>query len=350
MVGERSICNRTIIIGALLAALLVVFLPGQVIVAQAAVPVTQEEKASPEEKAAYQEKATYVGEKACADCHPGPDKNFAHTTHAKVFRLNPKSELEKKVCEACHGPGSLHVTNPLDHTTLTGYTKEWGTPIEKQTATCLNCHKGGQRLHWPGSIHQVNQLSCSDCHNPMARFSATGLLKKSSISETCYTCHQQQRAEFKKKSHMPLPEGKMSCEDCHNPHGTSTRPLLKADTVNDVCYSCHAEKRGPFIWEHAPVRDSCLNCHTPHGSNHDKLLTEERPYLCLRCHDAQVGHPAALYQNANNGAYVSISPVTGLPVNAAGTAFNERTMTRSCNNCHSQIHGSNHPSGARFQR
>jgi hypothetical protein len=23
---------------------------------------------------------------------------------------------------------------------------------------------------------------------------------------------------------------------------------------------------------------------------------------------------------------------------------------RSCQNCHSQIHGSNHPSGARFQR
>jgi hypothetical protein len=23
---------------------------------------------------------------------------------------------------------------------------------------------------------------------------------------------------------------------------------------------------------------------------------------------------------------------------------------RSCQNCHSQVHGSNHPSGARFQR
>ena len=346
MVRERFNC-KSAIMGAL-AALLLFFSAGQ---------------------AVADESATYVGEKTCVGCHPTENKNFSHTLHAKVFRENPKNATEKLVCEACHGPGSQHSTNPTDHTNLTGYTKNWGTPVEKQTEKCLGCHKGGQRLHWAGSIHEVNQLSCSDCHNPMAKFSATGLLKKNSISETCYTCHQQQRAEFRKKSHMPLPEGKMSCEDCHNPHGSSTRPLLKADTVNDLCYACHAEKRGPYIWEHAPVRDTCLNCHTPHGSNHDKLLVEERPFICLRCHDAQVGHPAGLYQTANTGAYVSINSTTGLPASnsptanfttivngvattaaAATSAFNERTTSRSCLNCHTQIHGSNHPSGARFQR
>jgi len=347
MVRERFFC-KSAMLGAL-AALLMVFSTGQAVADDAAT-------------------ATYVGEKTCLQCHPGPDKNFAHTTHAKAFRLNPQNETEAKVCEACHGPASLHVANPLDHSTLIGYSKDWGTPVEKQTATCLSCHKGGQRLNWSGSIHEVNKLSCSDCHNPMARFSATGLLKKSSISETCYTCHAQQRAEFRRKSHMPLPEGKISCEDCHNPHGTTTKPLLKADTINDLCYSCHAEKRGPYIWEHAPVRESCLNCHTPHGSNHDKLLVEERPFLCLRCHDAQAGHPAGLYQFANAGANVSINPVTGLPVQQSQatfpvivngiqtntptdtSGFNERTTGQSCQNCHSQIHGSNHPSGARFQR
>ena len=30
--------------------------------------------------------------------------------------------------------------------------------------------------------------------------------------------------------------------------------------------------------------------------------------------------------------------------------FYERAVNRSCSNCHSQIHGSNHPAGARFQR
>jgi DmsE family decaheme c-type cytochrome len=161
-------------------------------------------------------------------------------------------------------------------------------------------------------------------------------LKKPSISETCFTCHQQQRAEFNRKSHMPLPEGKISCEDCHNPHGTSSQRLIKANSVNNLCYTCHAEKRGPFIWEHAPVRENCLNCHLQHGSTNDKLLKLSRPFLCMSCHNMAdaMGH-----QLRNVGQ------------NAAGTAASdERMRGRSCQNCHSQIHGSNSPDGARFRR
>ena len=98
---------------------------------------------------------------------------------------------------------------------------------------------------------------------------------------------------------MPLPEGKMSCVDCHNPHGSATRSLLNADSVNDVCYTCHAEKRGPFLWEHAPVRESCVNCHQPHGSNHDKLLVGARPYLCQQCHNLSVGHSGTFYREGS---------------------------------------------------
>ncbi|THF60310.1 DmsE family decaheme c-type cytochrome [Pseudothauera rhizosphaerae] len=296
--------------------------------------------------------ATYVGEQACVSCHQVEEQHFGHTTHARIFRQNPRNEKERQVCEACHGPGSLHVAEeereqhadprerregdrPPGDKLIIGFTKQWGTPIDKQNGQCLSCHQGGQRLHWPGSMHDLNKLACSDCHNPMARFAGTGLLKKPSITETCQSCHQQQRAEFRKRSHMPVPEGKMTCTDCHNPHGSPTQPLLKADTVNDVCYSCHAEKRGPLVWEHAPVRENCANCHSPHGSNHDKLLLVARPHLCQQCH-ANPNHPAAFYNS------------TQLAGNETG--LNSRVMGRSCQNCHSQIHGSNHPAGARFQR
>jgi DmsE family decaheme c-type cytochrome len=280
--------------------------------------------------------ATFVGEKVCVTCHALEDKHFGHTTHARVFRLNPRNEKEKQVCEACHGPGSKHLADATDRGGIIGFTREWGTPVAVQNGQCLSCHEGGQRINWHGSVHDKVDLACSDCHNPMARFSATGLLKKPSISETCFTCHRQQRIDFSKRSHMPLPEGKMSCEDCHNPHGSVTRPLLKADDVNTVCYACHAEKRGPFLWEHPPVRDNCLNCHAPHGSNNDKLLVTARPFLCQQCH-ANVRHPNDL-MTPNQLPRGNLENI------------NERLLSRSCQNCHSQIHGSNSPNGPRFHR
>lgn len=303
---------------------------------------------------AIPESATYVGEKRCLGCHQVEGKHFGHTTHARAFRENPKTEIEKYVCEACHGPGSLHAieANNKNRDYLIGFTKEWGTPVEVQNGQCLNCHSGEQRIFWPGSVHEMNKVACSDCHNAMARFSAKGLLRKASISETCESCHQQQRSEFNKRSHMPLHEGKMSCEDCHNPHGSNTKPLLKADSVNEVCYSCHAEKRGPFIWEHAPVRENCLNCHLPHGSNQDKLLVAPRPYLCESCHDSTGGHPGDLFVGTQNATMSQLggTPPSGGVAQSGFLVPNMRVVGRSCQNCHSQIHGSNHPSGERFQR
>ena len=203
----------------------------------------------------------------------------------------------------------------------------------------MSCHKGGQRMHWQGSAHDTAKLGCSDCHNAMARFSANGLLRAASVSETCQTCHAQQRADFRKRSHMPVPEGKMSCADCHNPHGSTTKTLLKADSVNEVCYACHAEFRGPMLWEHAPVRENCMNCHAAHGSNHDKLLVAARPYMCQQCHVSPALHAGQFFR----GDQSARSQLSG------GTP-NPRMINRSCQNCHVQVHGSNHPSGARFQR
>jgi DmsE family decaheme c-type cytochrome len=276
----------------------------------------------------------YVGEARCAGCHSLEREHWAHTVHAKVFRAQSTNELAARGCEACHGPGAKHLENASDRSAIIAFTRRADAPIELQNAQCLQCHQGRSRIFWHGSVHQTAALGCSDCHNPMARLSAEGLLARSSVSETCYTCHQQQRAEFRKRSRMPLPEGRMSCSDCHNPHGSSTRGLLKADSVNQVCYRCHAEKRGPFVWEHAPVRENCLGCHVPHGSSHDSLLTVARPFLCQQCH-ANVFHPANLVTRSN------------LP---QGARPDERAVNRNCSNCHSQIHGSNHPAGARFHR
>jgi|HubBroStandDraft_2_1064218.scaffolds.fasta_scaffold02996_3 DmsE family decaheme c-type cytochrome len=277
---------------------------------------------------------SYVGQKVCMSCHQQEADNWAHTIHAKIFGLNPQNALEGRGCEACHGPGSEHIKNPSDLSTIISFSSKSKTPVPIQNGQCLSCHSGGPRIFWHASIHETNNLACSDCHNPMANFAAHGLTARESINETCFQCHKEQRAEFSRRSHMPLLEGKITCVDCHNPHGSTTAPLLKADSVNEVCYGCHAEKRGPFIFEHAPVRENCLNCHTPHGSNFESLLTTPRPMLCQQCH-AQNGHPAELLTSGN-------MPMGAIP--------DPRLMGSSCQNCHSEIHGSNSPAGARFER
>ena len=276
----------------------------------------------------------YIGSEICMACHQGPAQEWAHTVHARVFMGEPRNDVEARGCESCHGPGGRHRTNPVDKATIIRFTEGSPTPVPEQNGMCLQCHSGGDRLHWVSSMHERQDVACSDCHNPMARFSESGLLAQPTINETCFGCHKTQRSEFSRRSHMPLLEGKLTCIDCHNPHGSMTDPLLRTDTVNETCYTCHAEKRGPFLFEHAPVTDSCMNCHQPHGSNHDKLLVTARPILCQQCHTS-VGHMNDMLVQGNL---------------ASGSQPDARAVGRSCQNCHAQVHGSNHPSGSKLHR
>ena len=282
--------------------------------------------------------AAYVGDALCRSCHSVEASHWERTAHARAFVANPRTELEAHTCESCHGPGGNHVANPTSDT-IVAFTHGSKVEPEVMNAMCQQCHKGGTLMYWIGSTHELRGLACSDCHNPMAQSSSQSLLRRENANDTCFTCHPQQRADFMKRSHMPLLEGKISCVDCHNPHGSTTTPLLKADDVNSLCTSCHAEKRGPFLWEHEPVRESCLNCHKPHGSNEDKLLVTPLPLLCQECHspidNPNFGHPSGMVTSQNM---------------ATGVAPDDRLMNRGCLNCHSQIHGSNSPGGAVFLR
>jgi DmsE family decaheme c-type cytochrome len=276
--------------------------------------------------------ADAIGAKTCIACHSQENMEASHSLHAASFRVGAANTGPQAACESCHGPGSEHAKNPTMAGSIIAFTHDAKTTPQTQAAVCLGCHAGGARQHWLGSIHESRNLSCTDCHNPMARLSPDGVLAKPSINEVCATCHQDVRAKFNRRSHMPLPEGQMACTDCHNPHGSVTKPLLKTDTVNETCYTCHAEKRGPFLFEHAPVRANCLNCHDVHGSNQQTLLSAPVPMLCQQCH-TMTRHPNDLQTAA------------GL---ATGTHSDERLMGRGCLTCHSNIHGSNNPSGPKF--
>jgi predicted CXXCH cytochrome family protein len=142
----------------------------------------------------------------------------------------------------------------------------------------------------------------------------------SATNDACLRCHQAERAQFSMPYHHPVREGKMSCADCHDPHGGAAGDNLRMASVNQLCLSCHAQYRGPFAYQHPPVTEDCLLCHFPHGSPNTNLLEVSEPALCLQCH---AGH--------HNGA--------GLP------------LTDRCTNCHISIHGTDVPTpsgGSRF--
>jgi DmsE family decaheme c-type cytochrome len=132
-------------------------------------------------------------------------------------------------------------------------------------------------------------------------------------------------------------EGKIGCGDCHDPHEGTKPKMLKTEWITETCLTCHTEKRGPFLWEHAPVRENCALCHDPHGSNHDKLLVAKQPFLCQRCH-LNTRHPGTLYDETNT----STGRVTG---GTGITTVSNRAVEHACKNCHQNVHGGNAPSG-----
>ena len=274
------------------------------------------------------EDAYAVGEKVCAACHAAQIASFGQTLMGKLAK-NPKHAAGLS-CESCHGPGSAHVKAGGGRGVggLVSFRKDDPSrSAEDNNALCLGCHEKGNRVLWRGSTHEQRDVACTNCHTIMRNLTPKHQLAMATEIDTCSQCHKNKRAEIWRSSHMPVREGKMTCTSCHQPHGSYNEALLKEATVNDTCYKCHAEKRGPFLFEHPPVRENCMNCHEAHGSNNDFLLKISRPRLCQQCHANLTGHP-------------------GNPRNPSSIY----AINRECQNCHSQHHGSNSPSGPRFIR
>jgi DmsE family decaheme c-type cytochrome len=275
--------------------------------------------------------AAYADADACAGCHEDVANALGRTAHG---RTQVKTWDGIAACQSCHGPGSAHVESGGEKDKIAN---PRALPAERQSEACLTCHERGDRSRWDGSPHDSRGLSCLTCHRihqPADAAPAKALLLKGNEFATCGTCHLKRKAALMRSAHMPMREGNMTCSSCHNPHGAVGPALLRQDTVNENCYTCHAEKRSPVLWEHPPVRESCLNCHDPHGSLHPRMQIAKQPRMCQQCHD-EARHPTQPYSDAS-----------------AGPEFfpNSRMFDRGCLNCHSMIHGSNHPAGMRFLR
>jgi DmsE family decaheme c-type cytochrome len=297
----------------------------QAAIAQATAP----KPAAPQTATPQAPAAGYTGNNdTCLKCHD-QETTLKGTPHWQA--KNPRSPMAAHGCETCHGPGQPHIDDP-DNLKIRKI-KEM-TPAES-TQICLSCHNRGTHAGWEGSGHERRNLSCTTCHSVHSPKSAEHQLVKANETAVCAQCHRVQVTKTERAvAHMPVREGKMACSSCHNPHGSinNVKALKAGTSVAESCMTCHTEMRGPVLWEHAPVRENCATCHDPHGSSNDRMLVVRMPMLCQRCHVA-TRHPASIYDN-----------------NAITVSKSNRMFGRSCVNCHSNVHGSNHPSGQFYMR
>lgn len=226
----------------------------------------------------------------CADCH---STNLKRNFDPQTTRYHTTfSEIDVS-CEACHGPGSLHIELANSRSLFWdrhygyGLARLKGEDAEPQLQTCAPCHSrrgvlaSGFHAGDPFSDHYALELlqdatyfadgqikdevyvygsfiqskmyhkgiRCTDCHDPHS------LKLKAPGNQTCTSCHQHAAGKYDVPSHhhhVPGTAGAM-CVDCHMPHRTYMdvdkrrdhslrvpRPDLsvKLGTPN-ACSSCH---------------------------------------------------------------------------------------------------------------
>ena len=277
------------------------------------------------------------GADTCLTCHDS-ERVMAvfQTKHGQPNDARSPFGKGQLQCEACHGPGGKHTGKIKKGDTrppMIRFGRDSVAPVAVQNGVCLACHEKSLSAEWHAGPHASNDVTCASCHD--LHTAKDPVLSARTQDEVCFTCHVTKRAEFLRPYAHPLKQGKIACSDCHQPHGTSAASQLVKSSVNQTCYQCHAEKRGPFLWEHAPVAEDCAICHSPHGSSNPGMLKARGPLLCQSCH-SQEGHPSFAYGPSN------------LPGGSGPTV--STLALGNCMNCHSQVHGSNHPSGSTLTR
>ena len=235
--------------------------------------------------------AKYIGSKECEQCHEDITKTFATADHARLIAAG--ANALGAGCESCHGPGGAHADSGGE--IKPPYTFAAGRP---RTTSF-----GGHTLDDPARATE----------------------------KVCFQCHADVRGQFSLPNHHPVPEGRMTCTDCHSPHKASIykgggTSLL---TENESCLSCHPSQRGPKTFEHEALREGCTVCHAAHGSVNAKMLTARDANLCMKCHFQQVSGGRVLIGGSDHTVRLQ-----------QGTCWNA--------GCHEAVHGSRVSSSLRF--
>jgi formate-dependent nitrite reductase cytochrome c552 subunit len=190
---------------------------------------------------------------SCASCH---DPNGDSGNLTAGFTGNVARPVVG--CEACHGPGSLHVsqggTGPIS---LLGYatgTTLGPTVVSGQYVLCTSCH---------ALLDSSGTATAAATHDPSSAVTPTG--SQYAITDTHFA------TAFTTTFFGASPitgyamdySSETVCTDCHNPHAP-------ADINRDWAQSAHANRSAGapwsiFNWSNGVNYGMCQRCHTTTG-------------------------------------------------------------------------------------
>ncbi|WP_171136400.1 cytochrome c3 family protein [Ruegeria sp. HKCCA6707] len=200
----------------------------------------------------------------CAECHA--------TGFVKDYDAQTRSYASQQAeigvgCEACHGPGSAHLSW-LDGQVLAdglseyGFSMDWGT-TEAGIQQCATCHSRREALAdgnpLPGTpYHDAYNLAVlrPGLYHPDGQILDEVYVYGSFLQSKmyargvgCMECHDPHRAET-------IAEGNGLCTQCHSPAGNPDFPTLSLkaydtpdhhhhseDSAGAQCVSCHMIER-----------------------------------------------------------------------------------------------------------
>lgn len=218
----------------------------------------------------------------CISCHAG--LSTPHDTDANRFANPPFVEMGIS-CERCHGPAQDHITFHESAKTTSIKQDPIINPIDftdaRRDAVCNQCHLLGRR-------RVVNYGRTEFDFRPGMYLGEnwTVFVKteegKAGLEGAVSQVEQMHASQCYQKS-----GNKLSCIDCHDPHGTPAATERVA-FYREKCLSCH--QAGQTVCSEkienrraATAEDSCIVCHMPsspakdvHAPQTDHRVTKRR--------------------------------------------------------------------------
>ena len=179
------------------------------------------------------------------NCHEKQNSTILLTGHGA------SNDASGSACQSCHGDASAHLQDPVKNKPADVIGSKTASGAEK-SAVCLALPQRsararelvgreapqGRRDAASTATRSTARSRRATTARSRARSSPPRRTRRPSrqlVYKRCIECHTDVRGEILKPSHHPIIEGKVGCQDCHEPHGSLLKASLKNDSLNDLC-------------------------------------------------------------------------------------------------------------------